>query len=462
MPAAARLFFNIANRLSSNAARKAIREQRCDRHEKTTGSNNYGYSYTYPQKHAVSSISLNGGAPAVFSYDANGNMTGGPDFTDTAATGTRTLTYTMDNMPATITYNKSSNTSVSEFTYDGANARAKKKVGGSTTYYVNVNYEVKDGVVTKYITAADMKVAQIKDSTVAYYHKDHLNSATVMTNATGTKLEGTAYAPYGTIRAFTGTAVTSYRYTGKELDSETGLYYYGARYYDPMIGRFISADSIVSDVYDPQDLNRYAYARNNPMKYVDPDGHAFKAATMVFRVGQALYKGYGLYSTVSGIVEDTQTILDSKASNSERLWAAGSLIADLSGAKDVVGAAKGMYKCGRAVLSVAEDVGHALKMNAKKCPNPFGQAGKQDHKNTVEYLKEKAKSEYPDGTSIKKKTRINRRPDVWVENADTGKVEKVYEAARKNKSGDNFVSREIKKRDEYDSAKLPNHFEAVQ
>lgn len=213
--------------------------------------------------------------------------------------------------------------------------------------------------ITKYITAADMKIAQIKGAdVVSYYHKDHLNSSTVMTNASGGELERTNYAPYGTARAFTGTLTTNYRYTGKELDAETGLYYYGARYYDPMIGRFISADSIVSDYYDPQDLNRYAYARNNPMKYVDPDGHVFKVATVLFRGGYALYKGYNLYSTVSGMVEDTQTIftLDPKVGTGERLLATASLIADVSGVKDVVGAAKGMYKGGNAVVSVVEDV----------------------------------------------------------------------------------------------------------
>ncbi|MEM5795044.1 MAG: RHS repeat-associated core domain-containing protein, partial [Bacillota bacterium] len=51
---------------------------------------------------------------------------------------------------------------------------------------------------------------------------------------------------------------------GQEYDSETGLYYYGARYYDPAIGRFISPDSIVQSPGDPQSLNRYSYCRNNP------------------------------------------------------------------------------------------------------------------------------------------------------------------------------------------------------
>ena len=282
---------------------------------KTTGTNSYNYSYSYPQKHAVSAIAFNGGTAMPFSYDANGNMLAGPDFTDTAVTGTRTVTYTMDNMPSTLTYTKNANTTVSEFTYDGSNMRAKKKVNGSTTYYVNADYEVKDAVVTKYISAADMKVAQVKGTEVSYYHKDHLNSSTVMTNASGTKVEETAYAPYGTMRAFTGTAVTNYRYTGKEIDPETNLYYYGARYYDPMMGRFITADSIVSDIYDPQDLNRYAYCRNNPMIYVDPDGHAADTVWDLVNIGMGIASfAYNVKTgNVSGAIVDAVGIVGDSA-----------------------------------------------------------------------------------------------------------------------------------------------------
>jgi RHS repeat-associated protein len=59
------------------------------------------------------------------------------------------------------------------------------------------------------------------------------------------------------------------------LDEDTGLYYYGARYYDSELGRFTQADTIVPSAADPQTLNRYAYCGNNPIKYVDPSGHVF-------------------------------------------------------------------------------------------------------------------------------------------------------------------------------------------
>lgn len=69
-----------------------------------------------------------------------------------------------------------------------------------------------------------------------------------------------------------GTVTTPQKFTGQRLDS-TGLYYYGARYYDSTIGRFISADTIVPNPANPQSLNRYSYCLNNPLKYIDPSGH---------------------------------------------------------------------------------------------------------------------------------------------------------------------------------------------
>ena len=71
----------------------------------------------------------------------------------------------------------------------------------------------------------------------------------------------------------TGATNVPYRYTGKEQDDSTGLYFYEARYYDPVLGRFISADTIVPNPSDPQSMNRYAYALNNPILYNDPSGH---------------------------------------------------------------------------------------------------------------------------------------------------------------------------------------------
>ena len=69
-----------------------------------------------------------------------------------------------------------------------------------------------------------------------------------------------------------GTLGTDKKFTGQRLDG-TGLYYYNARYYDPLIGRFISPDNVGQNLNDPQSLNRYTYCSNNPLKYTDPTGH---------------------------------------------------------------------------------------------------------------------------------------------------------------------------------------------
>jgi len=69
-----------------------------------------------------------------------------------------------------------------------------------------------------------------------------------------------------------------FMYTGQPYSSVTGLYYFGARYYDPTIGRFITEDSYEGDDNDPMTLNRYVYGRDNPERYEDPSGHMLLVA----------------------------------------------------------------------------------------------------------------------------------------------------------------------------------------
>jgi len=81
------------------------------------------------------------------------------------------------------------------------------------------------------------------------------------------------YYPYGAGRPTDTTLPTDYRFTGQRREGTIGLYDYGARFYDPALGRFLSADTVVPKPGNPQALNRYAYVLNNPLKYTDPTGH---------------------------------------------------------------------------------------------------------------------------------------------------------------------------------------------
>ncbi|GEM_PF-6970920 len=99
-----------------------------------------------------------------------------------------------------------------------------------------------------------------------------------MTDRDGNLVQHYGYYPFGSERyennqqAFS----VSNRYTGQILDEDTGLYYYGARYYDPQLGRFIQADPIVPGPDNSQAFNRYSYCFNNPLQFIDPTGHAPK------------------------------------------------------------------------------------------------------------------------------------------------------------------------------------------
>jgi len=201
-------------------------------------------------------------------------MTRGSDFTFTnlGQITQRRVAYDTDNMPTQVWAQQSGVTTY--FSYDGDGDRVKKTTsGGATTYYVGDHYEVKNDEALKYIFAGNLRLIMIKGNSTFYYHKDHLNSTSVMTDNSGTVVETAQYEPFGATRDHTGQDMSGYKFTDQELDNETNLYNYDARLYDPVIGRFITADKIVPDWYDPQNLNTYAYCKNNPLIYIDPNGH---------------------------------------------------------------------------------------------------------------------------------------------------------------------------------------------
>jgi len=166
---------------------------------------------------------------------------------------------------------------ITTFTYDGDGGRVKKSVNGTPTIYVGSLFETNSGISTRHIFLGDTRIASVENAGgVNYYHGDHLGSTSDVTNKNGDLIQHTEYTPYGEFSpsaSVTDERVTQYLFTGKLLDTSTNLYYYGARYYDPELGRFTQADTIVPDPGNPQAFNRYAYTENNPINYTDPTGH---------------------------------------------------------------------------------------------------------------------------------------------------------------------------------------------
>ena len=90
----------------------------------------------------------------------------------------------------------------------------------------------------------------------------------------GELVQRVEYTPFGKERfVLNGSLEENPKFTGQIHDIDTDLYYFNARYYDPTLGRFIQADSIIPDVYNPQSVNPYSYVLNNPLKYIDPSGN---------------------------------------------------------------------------------------------------------------------------------------------------------------------------------------------
>ena len=119
-----------------------------------------------------------------------------------------------------------------------------------------------------------------------YYHSNHLGSVNVVTNGQGKVVERREYTPYGEPMGWTGPnsgpRELLMTFNGHRFDDDSGLYYFGARYYDAELGRFLTADTKVAEPMDPKTLNRYAFAKGNPIRFIDPTGHA--AFDVVFGV----------------------------------------------------------------------------------------------------------------------------------------------------------------------------------
>ena len=110
-------------------------------------------------------------------------------------------------------------------------------------------------------------------NTLYYLLKDQLGSASVVTDASGTIVGEDRFYPYGETRFTTGTMYTDQLFTGQREMTGLGIYHYGARFYSPKLGRFLSPDTIVQSYANPQTLNRYSYVLGNPLRYTDPTGH---------------------------------------------------------------------------------------------------------------------------------------------------------------------------------------------
>jgi len=205
----------------------------------------------------------------------------------TSASGTKT-TYSYDNLgnrtsadpskgPATtLTYDQANRLvcygGIATYAYNGDGLRMSKTVNETTTTFAwdqsgTLPLLLAAGATAYIYGPGGQPIEQIHGSTATYLLADQQGSTRLLTNSTGAVVGTYSYTPYGVPTGHTGTAATALQYDGQYTDTESGLNYLRARYYDPSAGQFLSLDPMVSLTLTP-----YGYADDNPINELDPTG----------------------------------------------------------------------------------------------------------------------------------------------------------------------------------------------
>jgi RHS repeat-associated protein len=206
-----------------------------------------------------------------YTYDSNGNT-----LTKTVGSNTTTYAWDYENRLTSVTLPGTARTVT--FKYDPMGRRIEKVSPTFTSIFAydgdNLIETVNSSgaVVARYTQTQniDEPLAELRSSGTSYYEADGLGSITSLTSAAGAVANSYTYDSYGNLTASSGSVPNPFSYTGRELDSETGLYYYRARYYDPSAGRFASEDPI--GFGGGNDF--YSYVDNSPVSLIDPSGNA--------------------------------------------------------------------------------------------------------------------------------------------------------------------------------------------
>lgn len=250
-----------------------------------------------------------------FTYDPWGNLTGKASLyspctaenTPLAANSYNQLAaYTYDvagnminNGGATYAYDAESELASAggyTYLYDGDGNRIGKTNGASGTLYwygspgIVEETDLSGTPQSEYVFFGGQRVARRDISSLAtneyYYFSNQIHSTALITDVNGTIEDDADYYPWGGTLMFSSQLANNYWFSGKLRDQETGLDYFGARYYGNTFGRFTTPDWSAkvqgvpyADFNDPQSLNLYGYVRDNPISRIDPDGHCPAGAT---------------------------------------------------------------------------------------------------------------------------------------------------------------------------------------
>jgi RHS repeat-associated protein len=278
-----------------------------------------------------------GGTTTTHRYDANGNLLGSSVGINVVAS------YAWDGANRLISATRGG--PVVTYAYDSDGVRVAKTIGGVTSHYVvDKNREFAEVVeersasgdlIVGYVQGDDL-IKQLRGGQTAYYHADGLGSVRALSNTAGTVTDTWHYAAFGAELARTGTTPNEYRFTGEQIDPNTGFYYLRARWMNPEVGRFLSLDSYPGRSGDPASLHKYLYASGDPVNLRDPSGRlsigfgGFAGAfiSLAVRISYPLIVGGGVRAFVGSLlVRSAYALAPTLAAISARQLVSASLIA---------------------------------------------------------------------------------------------------------------------------------------
>ena len=273
-------------------------------------------SYSYDGSNRLATYSRVGSSTIAYAYDAYGN----------ASSTISSIPFTYDNASNLV------GTGAEVNSYDGANTRVKKVFSGVTVYEFRnawgqllVEWRKQPGYqdqLKENIFAGGKRIVERSTDfipggaeqpyTLMFLQPDAAGSVISSTWAGGGLLFKENYEPYGVQRSAAGIGYNQQWFAGQKQDA-SDLIYMGARYYNPVLGRFLSIDPKEVDPQDLHSFNRYAYANNNPNRYVDPDGNSpLDVGFLIYdvaKLGLAMYTGVGVGAAAADVALSTLGVL---------------------------------------------------------------------------------------------------------------------------------------------------------
>ena len=294
--------------------------------------NNVTTTYSYDNLDRLTTVVYNNGKIVSYEYDALGNRTKettvtGNDtqikeyiyndryqLTEIKTNGTTTDLYTYNERGAIKTHNGktysydvwdklssvSENGTTHNYVYDTNGIRTQKD---NTIYVVNENNNVimeadaNHNIISETVWGHQPLARKVNNAWYYYIYNAHGDVIGLVSDS-GTVVNSYEYDAWGSIVSETEAIDNPLKYAGEYYDDELSMYYLRARYYDPSIGRFTSYDIEEGSISNPQDMNRYVYCRNNPIKYVDPTGESVVLTCVILGAVVGAVAG----GTVGGLV----------------------------------------------------------------------------------------------------------------------------------------------------------------